>query len=133
MDAGFGFRGFNEDQVMSPNAQERSPFAPAVRERALESLRSRSMQIQDVDALVSTVSSDALAVSPLSLGGIACSTQRFSLATPPFTPRSDPQLNWFAGALHASLRRQATYRQEMFEQEESRAQDMLRFEQASSW
>eukprot|EP00971_Amphidinium_carterae_P090495 1791865-Amphidinium_carterae.1 len=96
---------------MSPNAQEGSPFAPAVRERALENLR--SIPIQDVDALVS---SDALAVSPLSLGGMACSTQRFSLATPPFsrsgTPRSDPQLNWFAGALHASLRRQATYRQE---------------------
>eukprot|EP00971_Amphidinium_carterae_P127591 2527960-Amphidinium_carterae.3 len=59
------------------------------------------------------------------------------MSTPPLsrngTLRSDLELNWVAGALQASLRRQAVYRQEMYEQEENRARDTLRFEQARAW
>eukprot|EP00971_Amphidinium_carterae_P093094 1842858-Amphidinium_carterae.1 len=116
MAAGFDMRLYETTSGYEPNAMEGigtrgsiSPFAPAVRELQLQALESSPVEFVD----------------------------QFSLATPPFsrsnTPRTDPQLNWFAGALHASLRRQSIYRQEMLEQEESRAQDILRFEQASAW
>eukprot|EP00971_Amphidinium_carterae_P118739 2352439-Amphidinium_carterae.1 len=136
MAAGFDRRFLETLSGYEPNAMERiqpqsvgSPFSPAVRE----------MQIQALEAPMREDYGDALSLSVSeivpSLGGLRA--QQFSLATPPFsrsnTPRTDPQLNWFAGALHASLRRQSEYRQEMLQQEESRAQDMLRFEQASAW
>eukprot|EP00971_Amphidinium_carterae_P163402 3239991-Amphidinium_carterae.1 len=92
-----------------------NPFAPAVREQlALQSWE--STRADGEDALFSEM---------VPLGGLGQMTQTFSLLTPPQsrvgTPRNDPQMNWLAGALHASLRRQSTYRQEMFQQEENRA------------
>eukprot|EP00971_Amphidinium_carterae_P038953 765598-Amphidinium_carterae.1 len=74
------------------------------------------------------------------LGRLGRVVKEFSLSTPRqsrnVTPRDmseDPQLSWDVGALHASLARQAQYRQEMLEQEQSRAQDLFRFQEASAW
>eukprot|EP00971_Amphidinium_carterae_P058601 1158713-Amphidinium_carterae.1 len=141
MDAGFDFRRSRENRVMSPNAQERgsfssvpfNPFASAA--SAARELRALEMVDVPSDALVSASNSDLVPLG--GLGGLGLETQTFSLATPSHsrngTPRSDPQLSWFAGALHASMQRQAVYRDEMLEQEQNRAQDAQRFEQASAW
>eukprot|EP00971_Amphidinium_carterae_P093575 1851685-Amphidinium_carterae.1 len=131
MDFGVDASAFLETSGYEPNAQgeliprSRSPFASAVQEM-------RALGSSVADAVTSEV------FVPISgLGGLGGLTQQYFLSTPQGsrggTPRTDPQLNWYAGALHASLRRQAEYRQEMFEQEASRAQDMLRFEEASAW
>eukprot|EP00971_Amphidinium_carterae_P015176 299943-Amphidinium_carterae.1 len=84
-----------------------------------------------------SVVSPFASASVVPLGGLGELTQQFSLSTPYAsrvgTPRTDPQLNWYAGALQESLRRQSEYREEMIQQEANRAQDMLRFQEAGAW